>query len=64
MIANLEERKSDLMDKIRKLKKEVDILNGLEYRELALCRCAGSVKYLGLDSMRARGMKGHGRTAL
>ncbi len=45
MITTLEERKTNLLSQIEKLKREIDILNWPEYKELALCRRTGSVRY-------------------
>ena len=49
MTVTLEARKTNLLSQIEKLKREVDILKWPEYKELALRRCAGSVKYISLD---------------
>ena len=51
MIDTLEERKTNLLSQIEKLKGEIDILNWPEYKELALLRCTGSVRYLDLDRL-------------
>jgi len=51
MITTLEERKTNLLSRIEKLKGEIDILKWPEYKELALCHRTGSVGYLGLDSL-------------
>jgi len=51
MITTLEERKTNLLGQIEKLKREIDILKWPEYKELALCRRTGSVGYLGLDRL-------------
>jgi hypothetical protein len=51
MITTLEERKTNLLSQIEKLKGEIDILNWPEYKELALLRCTGSVRYLDLDRL-------------
>jgi type II secretory pathway component PulL len=51
MIATLEERKINLLSQIEKLRREIDGLKWLEYRELALCNCTGSVRYLVLDRL-------------
>ena len=48
MITNLEERKTNLLSQIGKLKREIDILKGPEYKELALCYRTRSVRYLNL----------------
>jgi len=48
MITNLEERKTNLLSQIGKLKREIDILKWPEYKELALCYRTGSVRYLSL----------------
>ncbi len=45
MITTLEERKTNLLSQIEKLKGEIDILYWPEYKELALCRRTGSVRY-------------------
>ena len=51
MINTLEERKTNLLSQIENLKGEIDILNWPEYKELALLRCTGSVRYLDLDRL-------------
>lgn len=51
MIDTLEERKTNLLSQIEKLKGEISILNWPEYKELALLRCTGSVRYLDLDRL-------------
>ena len=51
MINTLEERKTNLLSQIEKLKGEIDILNWPEYKELALLRCTGSARYPGLDRL-------------
>ena len=51
MINTLEERKTNLLSQIEKLKGEIDILNWPEYKELALLRCTGSVGYIDLDRL-------------
>lgn len=51
MITTLEERKTNLLYQIEKLKGEIDILNWPECKELALLRCTGSVRYLGADRL-------------
>ena len=49
MITTLKERKTNLLSQIEKLKREVNILKWPEYKEPALRRCTGSVKYISLD---------------
>ena len=51
MMVNLEARKTNLLSQIEKLKREVDILELPEYKELALRCCTGSVKYISVDIM-------------
>ena len=51
MITTLEERKTNLLSQIEKLKREIDILKWPEYKELALCCCMGSDRYLDLDRL-------------
>ena len=51
MITNLEERKTNLLNQIEKLKTEVDILKRPEYKEVALRCRIDSVRYLGLDKL-------------
>ena len=51
MITTLEERKTNLLSQIEKLKREIDTLELLEYKELVLCCCTGSVRYLGTDRL-------------
>ena len=45
-MTTLEERKITLLSQIDKLKGEIDRLKRLEYREIALCSCTGSVRYI------------------
>jgi hypothetical protein len=49
MITTLEERKANLLSQIEKLKREIDRLKWLEYKELALCNRTGNVRRLVLD---------------
>ena len=51
MITTLEARKINLLSQIEKLKREIDGLEWLEYKGLALCNRAGSVRYLVLDRL-------------
>jgi len=51
MITTLEERKVNLLSQIGKLKREIDGLRRLEYRELALCNLTGSIRYLVPDRL-------------
>ena len=51
MITTLEERKTNLLSQIEKLKREIDILNWPKYKQLALCGCMGSDRYLDLDRL-------------
>ena len=51
MITTLEERKINLLSQIEKLKREIDGLRRLEYRELALCNLTGSIRYLVPDRL-------------
>jgi len=51
MITTLEERKINLLSQIEKLKREIDGLKWLEYKELALCNLTGSIRYLVLDRL-------------
>ncbi len=51
MMETLEARKTNLLSQIEKLKREVEILNWPEYKELALRRFTGSVKYLSSDRL-------------
>ena len=51
MITTLEERKINLLSQIEKLKREIDGLKWLEYKESASCRRTSSVRYLGLDRL-------------
>ena len=51
MINTLEERKTNLLSQIEKLKGEMDILNWPEYKELALLCCTGSTRYHGPDRL-------------
>lgn len=46
MRTTLEERKTNLLSQIEKLKREIDGLKRLEYKELASCNRTGSVRYL------------------
>ena len=52
MITTSEECKANLLGQIEKLKREIDILKWLEFKELALCHRTGSDRYLGLDGLR------------
>jgi len=47
MITNLEERKSNLLSQIWKLKREIEISKWSEYKELALVHCTGDTRDLG-----------------
>jgi len=51
MITTLEERKTNLLSQIEKLKREIDILKWPEYKEPALRRRMDSIRYLGLDRL-------------
>ena len=51
MKVTLEARKTNLLSQIEKLKREVGILEWPEYKELALRRCTGDVKYRSLDRL-------------
>jgi len=51
MITTLEERKINLLSRIEKLKREIDGLRRLEYKELASCNRAGSIRYLVPDRL-------------
>ena len=51
MITTLEERKINLLSQIEKLKREIDGLRRLEYKELASCNRAGSIRYLVPDRL-------------
>ncbi len=51
MITTLEERKTNLLSQIEKLKREIDTLKWPEYKELALCCYTSSDRYLGLDRL-------------
>ncbi len=51
MMVTLEERKTNLLSQIEKLKREVEILRGPEYKELGLRRLTGSVEHLSLDRL-------------
>jgi len=51
MITTLEERKTNLLSQIEKLKREIDILKWTEYEDLALCCHMDSIRYLGLDRL-------------
>ena len=50
-MTTLEERKITLLSQIDKLKREIDGLKWLEYREIALCSCTGSVIYIVPDRL-------------
>ena len=54
MTVTLEARKTNLLSQIDKLKREVDILESTEYKELALRRCMGTVKYISIDKLQER----------
>ena len=53
MTVNLEARKTNLLSQIEKLKREIDILEWPEYKELALRCCTSSVKYTGRKDCRS-----------
>ena len=57
MITNLEKRKSNLLSQIGKLKREVEILKWPEYKELALLRCTGDARDLGLNRLQEESSK-------
>ena len=50
-MTTLEQRKIALLSQIIRLKREVDRLKWLEYREIALCSCTGSVRYIVPDRL-------------
>ena len=52
MRTTLEERKINLLSQIEKLKREIDGLKWLEYKELALYCYTGGVRYLGSDALK------------
>lgn len=52
MITTLEKRKIKLLGRIEKLKREIDELKYLEYREIALCNRTGSVSSIIPDRLR------------
>ena len=52
MITNLEERKSNLLSQIWKLKREIEVLKWSEDRELSLLRYTGDARGLGLNRLR------------
>ena len=54
MITTLEERKTNLLNQIEKLNREIDIINIKlpEQEDLVSCRGTGSVRYPGLDKLR------------
>ena len=51
MITNLEERKSNLLSQIERLKREIEVLKWPENKELALLRCTGGARDLGLNRL-------------
>jgi hypothetical protein len=51
MITPLEKRKLNLLDQIEKLRREIDGLKWLEYREISLYHCTFSVRYLFPDTL-------------
>ena len=51
MKTSLKERKITVLGHIDRLKREIDVLKWLEYREIALCNCTGSVKYVIPDTL-------------
>ncbi len=57
MITNLEERKSNLLSQIGKLKREIEILKWSEYKELALLRCTSDARDLGLNRLQEESSK-------
>ncbi len=51
MMTTLEERKTNLLSQIEKLKREIDVLMRPENKELDLLCRTGSVAYHGLDRL-------------
>ena len=51
MIVTLEARRTNLLSQIEKLKREVEVLELPQYKELALRRFTGSVTYSSLDRL-------------
>ena len=51
MITTLEERKTNLLSQIEKLKRDIDTLKWPEYKELAFSCCTSSVRYPSLDRL-------------
>jgi hypothetical protein len=50
-MTTLEQRKIALLIQIDRLKREIDRLKWLEYREIALYNCTGSVVYVVTDRL-------------
>jgi hypothetical protein len=57
MITNLEERKGNLLSQIERLKREIEISKWSEYKELALLRCTGDARDLGLNRLQEESSK-------
>ena len=51
MMTTLEERKANLLSQIEKLKREIDGLECLKCKGLALCKRAGSVRCPVIDGL-------------
>ena len=52
MMVTLEARKSNLLSQIWRLKREIEILKWPEHKKMALLRCTGGARDLGLDKLR------------
>ena len=57
MMVTLEARKSNLLSQIWRLKREIEILKWPEYKELALLRCTGDTRDLGLNRLQEESSK-------
>jgi len=57
MMKTTEARKANLISQIEKLKREVEILKWPEYKELALLRCTGDARDLGLNRLQEESSK-------
>lgn len=51
MITTLEAHKTNLLSQIERLKREIEILKWPEHKKMALLRCTGGARDLGLNRL-------------
>ena len=51
MITTLEAHKTNLLSQIERLKREIEILKWPEHKKMALLRCTGDARDLGLNRL-------------